>query len=339
MKVKFILFLLTVCVMLSGCVQTDKLIDGESSGNSSASVEELLPDWSNWADLRYSPGTAFNLWKDDKGTPMGETSNTKAVDGKLSIYTVFRFDLDNYNHKADANAVMLVAVNDVLCNFTHNGEQSKNGFLKISRPVNVQHTELLTVSDCNMSVGENEITVMCAVYFPTIGWSMADIITRKFQSDIEQKQSETFTFAAEDFSGIEFIKSSEMTETAANSFLSKSSDFTYNRISYDSHKHCSSIAYGSPISFEFINKDQKQKPVTRNAVCLVLKNGELIPAWNGEKLLEISFTDDDLGVRLPVSYELDKGEYAMMSFILFNMTEDKGSEVSHHMKILYCTDR
>lgn len=66
----------------------------------------------------------------------------------------------------------------------------------------------------------------------------------------------------------------------------------------------------------------KTKTLDRNVICLVMKNGELLPAWNGSELLQIEFTTDIISASLPITNTIENGEYALLSYFMFDIEND-----------------
>lgn len=351
MKLKCILLCLIMSTTLFGCASSEPLISGskaetqskteismesnseDSYINESTSSDKVVSsDWSNWADgsLSYPYGSTLNLLADTNGTLMFD-GTTKALDGTLSIYTAYALQLDNYPYEGEADMVMLVAVNDVLCEFNLNGEQSENGSLTVQRPVNTDITESLTINDCNLVVGENEVSVYIAVYFPQIGHVTINSLSRPFQSDTEQTQSHTVTLGVAELSGVTSLTVNQVNEQECNNLMSESSDFIYEQISFDSSKRCTTVAPGGITSYHFVNKRFDSVPEQRNSICLVLHNGKLIPAWNGSELLEIPFTKEDISINLPVVCEMKEGDYSFMTYVFFDLDDDSGLMYSERL--------
>lgn len=344
MKLKCILLCLVMSATLFGCASSEPLISesqAQTQSKTESSVESnsedsyidkstesdkaLLSDWSNWADgsLSYPYGSALNLFADTNGTLMFD-GTTQASDGTLSIYTFYALQLDDYPHEGEADMVMLVAVNDVLCEFDLNGEASTNGSLTASRAINTEIMESLTINDCNLVVGENEVSVYIAVYFPQIGHVTINSLSRPFQSATEQAQSHTVTLDVAELSGVTALTTNQIDEQEQYDLMNESSDFVYEQLSFDSSKRCTTIAPDSLTSYHFVNKRFDSVPEQRNSVCLVLHNGNLIPAWNGSQLLEIPFTNEDISIELPVVCEMKDGDYSFMTYVFFDLEDDSG---------------
>lgn len=351
MKLKRILLCFMMSTALFGCASSEPLISeskAETQSKTESSMESnsedaninestisdktVLSDWSNWADgsLSYPYGSALNLFADTNGTLMFD-GTTKALDGTLSIYTAYALQLENYPYEGEADMVMLVAVNDVLCEFNLNGEQSKNGLLTVQRSVNTDIVESLTMNDCNLVVGENEVSVYIAVYFPQIGHVTINSLSRPFQSDTEQTQSHTVTLDVAELSGVTSITINQVDEQERDNLMSESSDFIYEQISFDSSKRCTTIAPDGIASYHFVNKRFDSVPEQRNAICLVLHNGKLIPAWNGSELLEIPFTNEDISINLPFECEMKEGDYSFLTYVFFDFDDDSGLMYSERL--------
>ena len=128
-----------------------------------------------------------------------------------------------------------------------------------------------------------------------------------------------------DLPGTETLKASQVEKSQINDFLHESRDFKFDSIFFDEYKICTTIAPGSDLRFLEINTADQQSAEERTTINLILKNGELIPAWNGSPFLKIASKKEDLQYNLPVDYELKPGEYALMSCVRFDLNGDSSS--------------
>ena len=126
-----------------------------------------------------------------------------------------------------------------------------------------------------------------------------------------------------DLPGAETLKISQFEEAELNEKFHETSEFVYDMISYNDSNHCRTIDPNGDMYYKQINeREQEAMSEDRTVLCIVMKNGELIPAWNGSHLLRIASKKEDLQYNLPVDYELKPGEYALMSYTLFDLSLD-----------------
>lgn len=353
MRLKCVLLIMVMCITLAGCNSAEPLIsegsgeettqraiaDTDTQQNDEGTVgdKEVLEDWSNWCDgsLPYSYGSVLNLLakSDDDGElmPMLDDSN-KAVNGVLSVYVDYRLDLDNYPYEGKADMVMLVAVNDVLCNFTLDGKQSTNGRIVTNKTVNQQFTESLIINDCNLVAGENKVSVYIVTYYPQVGHYSTNCISRPFGSDITQTQSQLCTLDISELSGVSKVTADDVEYEQIDVLLGETSDFVYEKVYFDESRLCMTINKNM-IGYKFINKRYDFAPVQRDTVCLVLQNGELVPAWDGKELLSMPLTDEDISINLPISCEMEEGAYSLICFVFIDLEDD--AEMTWSERLFY----
>lgn len=316
-----------LCVCFTGCKTRQTLISegGATGEKGNKTYPTLAADWSNRTDpsLPSGPGGAFDLWADENGTIMFE--NVKAKDGKVEVFLRHRWDLEDGTVPGEVNITAVVTVNNTVCDFELGDQKSENGVLSVTRALNDVLTEALTVRGCNLVAGENELSVHMAVYFPQIGWTLVNSISRTFQSECTQEQSTEYTYEFAELQNGVVVTSDGKSEREIAAELQKSGNFVYDKISFDESRRCLTIARDGELAFEFVNcgfASEKKAP-ERDAIVLVLENGELLPAWDGESLLRLSLSEQDLSVKLPISMAKEQGKYALLNFVFFDLEDDR----------------
>lgn len=327
MKLKCILLSIFLCFSLIGCSSSDeKLINNDSAVISGETVtedntdikkdKEVLPDWSNWTkpSLSYPYGGSINLVADENKSIMN-TDSVKVIDGTLTVYMNYVNSLDNYEYVGSFRSTVVVIVNGKVCDFELDGVKSSMGRMIFEHEYETEYLEELTVSDCDFKKGENTISVLCANYYPQIGHSSGLYITKNFYSDIEKMQSRTLTVNASELTGVDFVNGEKVPV--------EPSDFIYEQISFDNSKRCTTVPQNGVNGIKLMNAlPGDTKTLNRNVICLVMKNGELLPAWNGSELLQIEFTTDIISASLPITNTIENGEYALLSYFIFDIEND-----------------
>ena len=313
------------------------------NGGDDYSFPTLAPDWSNWADgsMPGGYGGGINLWKsasgeetnsvDDVGRNVMLDGEVMANDGILDVFLKYSFTEEEYDGEKTMNTVVLVTVNDELCDFILGGSRSVNGLLIAEKPMDIDLVEALTVEDCNLVKGDNELAVHVAVYFPS-GHSWASSVSRTFVSEVEKECSTNYGFDIRTLDGSEVVTSEGKDEREIRYWLGKPTDFIYNKLSFDESKRCMTVGTDSEIKMSFPNQRRGEKePVARKTLLLVLRNGQPIGAWNGEIIGGLVLGEVDLNVTLPLTIEKKAGDYAHVSFVLFDGDNDMGTFVTERL--------
>lgn len=302
----------------------------------------LAPDWSNWADgsMPGAYGGGINLWKSvggDENNSVDAVVKNVMLDGEvtanngiLDVFLTYSFTEGEYDGEKTMNTVVLVTVNDELCDFVLDGKRSENGLLVTEKPMDTDLVEALTVEDCNLVKGENELAVHVAVYFPS-GHSFASSVSRTFVSEVEKESSTDYGFDVRTLAGSEVVTSEEKDDREIRHWLGKTGEFLYEKISFDESKRCMTVATDSEIKMSFPNRRGEKGTVTRKAIVLVLRNGQPIGAWDGETVGSLSLGEEDLNVTLPITVEMEAGDYAHLSFVLFDGEDDMGTTVTERL--------
>ncbi len=302
----------------------------------------LASDWSNWADgsMPGAYGGGINLWKSAgedssnsteaaiKNVIMDREVITK--DGTLEVFLKYSLTEGAYDGEKTMKAVVLVTVNDKICDFSLGGQVSENGLLIAEKPMDTDLVEALTIEDCNLMKGDNELAVHVAVYFPS-GHSFASSISRIFVSEVEQTCDADYGYDVRRLSGSVVETSEGKDDREIRSLLGKNTDFLYNKLSFNSSNRCMTVATDSEIQMSFPNQRGEQKPVSRQGIVLILKNGEPIGAWDGEIIGSLELSDTDLNVTLPITVGKEAKEYAHLSFVFFDGEEDTGTFVTEQL--------
>ncbi len=313
-----------------------------SGGGDDYPYPTLAPDWSNWADgsMPGGYGGGINLWKSNVKGNMNRTEEVvknvmldRAVttkDGTLDVFLNYSFTEGEYEGEKTMNAVVLVTVNDELCDFTLGGQKSENGLLIAEKPMGAELTEALSVEDCNLVKGDNELAVHAVVYYPS-GHASAASISRIFVSEVEQTCSTDYGYDVRELSGSEVVTSEGKDDREIRRWLGKTQDFLYEKISFEEAKRCTAVATDSEIKMSFSNTRGETGAVARQATVLVLENGQPIGAWDGEKIGSLVLGKEDLNVTLPITIEKKAEEYAHLTFVFFDMEYDTGTFVTERL--------
>ena len=313
-----------------------------SGGGDDYPYPTLAPDWSNWADgsMPGGYGGGINLWKSNVKGNMNRTEEVvknvmldRAVttkDGTLDVFLNYSFTEGEYEGGKTMNAVVLVTVNDELCDFTLGGQKSENGLLIAEKPMGAELTEALSVEDCNLVKGDNELAVHAVVYYPS-GHASAASISRIFVSEVEQTCSTDYGYDVRELSGSEVVTSEGKDDREIRWWLGKTQDFLYEKISFEEAKRCTAVATDSEIKMSFSNTRGETGAVARQATVLVLENGQPIGAWDGEKIGSLVLGKEDMNVTLPITIEKKAEEYAHLTFVFFDMEYDTGTFVTERL--------
>lgn len=296
----------------------------------------LAPDWSNrtGGEMPGAYGGWLNLWKSKGGVGtdwekkvLGNVMLDREViteDGTLEVFLNYSFTEGEYVGEKTMKTVILVTVNDEICDFTLDGQKSEKGILITEKPMGKVLTEALSVEACDLVKGDNELAVHAAVYYPS-GFATAVSISRIFVSEVEQTYNVDYSYDVKELSGSEVVTSEGKDDREIRSWLGKNTDFLYNKRSFNSSNRCMTVAADSEIKMSFPNQRGDEKPVVRQGIVLVLKNGEPIGAWDGELLGRLTLTEEDLNVTLPITVEKEAEEYAHLVFVFFDADSDVGT--------------
>lgn len=312
-----------------------------SGGGDKYPFPTLAPDWSNWADgsMPGGYGGGMNLWKSNDRDSNRTEEIVKNVmsdrevttkDGTLDVFLNYSFTEGEYQGKETMKTVMLVTVNDEICDFTLDGQKSENGLLITEKPMGAELTEALSVEDCDLVKGDNELAVHVAVYYPS-GHTSAASISRIFVSEVEQTCGVDYGCDVRELNGCEVVTSEGKDDREIRHWLGKTTDFLYEKLSFDSSKRCMTVTTGSEIEMSFPNQRGDKEPTARQAIVLVLKNGQPIGAWDGEIIGSLVLGEEDLNVTLPITIEKKAGDYAHLTFVFFDTGNDGGTFVTERL--------
>ncbi len=302
----------------------------------------LAPDWSNWADgsMPGAYGGGINLWKragGDEANSVGAVCENVMLDGEvttsdgiLDVFLTYSFTEGEYDGEKTMNTVVLVTVNDEICDFVLGGKQSENGLLVTEKSMDTDLVEALTVENCSLVKGDNELAVHVAVYFPS-GHSFASSVSRTFVSEVEKESSTNYGVDARTLVGGEVVTSDGKDDREIRHWLGRTRDFLYEKISFDESRRCMTVATDSEIKMSFPNRRGEEGAAARKAIVLVLRNGQPIGAWDGETVGCLSLEEEDLNVTLPITVEKEAGDYAHLSFVLFDGEDDMGTVVTERL--------
>ena len=302
----------------------------------------LAPDWSNWADgsMPGGYGGGINLWKssgedfagseEEVGKHIMLDGEVLADDGVLDVFLKYSFTEGEYDGEETMNTVVLVTVNDEICDFVLGDKRSENGLLVTEKSMDTDLVEALSVEDCNLVKGDNELAVHVAVYFPS-GHSFASSVSRIFVSEVEKECSTNYGCEVGALSGSEVVTSEGKDDREIRHWLGKTRDFLYEKISFDESKRCMTVGTDSAIKMSFPNTRGETGAVARQAMVLVLKNGQPIGAWDGEKIGSLVLGKEDLNVTLPITIEKKAEEYVHLTFVFFDMEYDTGTFVAERL--------
>lgn len=285
-------------------------------------------------------GGGIELWKSSGGDEKNSADTVAknimsdreviSKDGTLDVFLNYSFTAGEYKGKETMNTVVLVTVNDEICDFTLDGQASENGLLVTEKPMGEELTEALSLKDCSVVEGENELAVHVAVYFPCgHTWAASDSCI--FVSEVEKNAGTEYGYDVEALAGCEVATSEGKDDREIRSLLGKNTEFRYDKISFNSANRCMTVATDSEIKMSFPNQRGEQKSVARQGIVLVLKNGEPVGAWDGEVIGKLALTEEDLNVTLPITVEKEAGEYAHLTFVFFDADSDADNFFSEQL--------
>lgn len=304
-----------------------------SGGGDDYPFPTLAPDWSNRTseEMPGAYGGWFNLWKSrgGVGTDWEKKVLSNAMldrevtteDGTINVFLNYSFTEDEYKGEKTMKTVILVTVNDEICDFTLDGQMSEKGLLITEKPMGKELTEALSVEKCNLVKGDNELAVYAAVYYPS-GFVTATSISRIFVSEVEQTCSADYGYDVRELSGSEVVISEGKDEREIRSWLGKNTEYLCEKISFDSSNRCITAAADSEIKLSFPNQRGDKGAAARKAIALVLKNGQPIGAWDGETIGSLVLSEEDLYITLPITIEKEAEEYTYLTFVFFDTDYD-----------------
>lgn len=341
---------LCACLLLTACGRTAPPLIGSEAAHDSAPLQTSAPDasepeapatlaadWSNWVDgsLPYSYGCRMNLLVPEQSTdgltPMvGAAANLSG--DPVSVWVNYTIELDGYSVPGDARMTCLVSVNGQLCDFTLDGRQSDGGILTKQTAINTEHLENLVIEDCTIQAENNTLTFYLIAYFPQRGRMTASPITRTFTSETVKTQSSAITYP-DSADGLKIINAADITQDEREALLKESSNFRIQQLRFEEMKNCSHVAADSPTAYRYISRDNTTDEPAANStlLCAVLRNGEPIPAFGGNPLLQIPVTADLICAEIPFQAGLQAGEYSHITFLIF----DEANNVDHYSEKLY----
>ena len=214
--------------------------------------------------------------------------------------------------------------NDKLCDFALDDAKSNNGILSTEAAVNEDIISTLKVSDCNLNVGENKISVILSAYYPQIGHSDAIQIIRQFKTTGSQKQTKIYPAADRYEDSISYTVDSD------ESVLNESSNYSFaqNRFDYG----CSYINIGTDIGYRFINcDDSRENAVSRNVLCMAFVNGNPIELFNQNHYAILPLSQSDYAFDFPLIKLENKNEYTYISFLTVDLDEEGKENIAEHL--------
>lgn len=329
MKKYILLGVFSLSVLFAGCSEKKTLLldeGNEQQLSETTPYPTLAPDWSNWAAGSVSSpfGAAVNLYdKNEAIFGIGTVITGDTIEAKLG----YRLDLDEYKEYGEAQTVVIVTMNDMVCEFQLDGKQSEGGALSVKREINEEKMESLLVTDCNLKEGENELAVHMAVHFPQIGHSSVLSISRTFQAEKSRIQTATGLCGTENELEFTMTTSEGMDERRIKAEITKGSKLYYEQLSFDSSKRCTTVPCDGDFGFELRNNSGTtgDTPAQREFLVLAMKDGKLIPIQGDKKFYMCSLTEQELCMKIPMELNGEPGEYALISLLLFDMRMDGAS--------------
>lgn len=329
MKKYILLGVLSLSVLFAGCSEKKPLLSEEKNEvqeTETTPFPTMAPDWSNWTDSSISSpfGAALNLYdKEDAVFGMGTVMTGDTVEAKLG----YCLAIDDYKEYGEAQTVVIVTVNDMVCEFQLDGKQSEGGALSVKREINQDKMESLLVTDCNLKEGENELAVHMAIYFPQIGHSSVLSISRTFQTETSRIQIATGLCGTENELEFTVTTSDGMDERGIKAEITKGSKLYYEQLSFDSSRRCTTVPCDGDFGFELRNNSGAtgDTPAQREFLVLAMRDGKLIPIQGDKNFYMCSLTEQELCMKIPMEVEGEPGEYALISLLLFDMRMDGDS--------------
>ena len=325
MKLKLISLVLTAALALTACaskqplvsdtdstqpVQTEQTTVAETTSQpSAASSGSSLPDTAKWAGLGQPyPGGSINLL-DAQGKMLMPTSQIAA---SQPVFTLsYRFDLDGFDDD-EVQVYIIAAIGGEVCDLELAGEKSTGGMLCVPKVLGREYKETLKITDCGLKKGSGEIAVCMIGFCDKVGRAAVIQINKEFCSDSDRKQQNRILAP-------DRCEQYVICENADKNELFKSSNFEFEKGSYDEEKNLTTVAKGTKLFYRYINaNDERNAALDSDILLIVLKNGKPMKLFGGRDKAVLPLTHNDYSVLLPID-ELNESGYAKYQMCLFRL--------------------
>ncbi|MBQ8120179.1 MAG: hypothetical protein IJ172_05335 [Ruminococcus sp.] len=342
MKVKKVLLLLTAAITLTACSKPEPLVSGidsssisetqtsvqqttvsqTTSADSAEKSDRLLPDLSNWAQVRTFPGVSINLFDMNDSVIL---PSTLIKGGRVEMQICYTFELnDNRFDGEDAWLYILAAVNGELCDFEIAGQKSTNGILSCTASLGIDHKQTLTISDCTLKSENNTVGVYMAVYSAQVGGCQQIAIARQFKSDTQKTQSKEILAPSRYEQYIKYTQDDKHE-------LSLSHNFEFEKGEFDEHKMQTTVPKGTKLQFRYINSNpERTAALDADLLVIVLKNGKPIKLFSGEEKALLPLTQKDFSALIPIE-TLDSGGSQLFNICIFDLSDEIGGHASERL--------
>lgn len=313
---KRLLFAALILLLLCGCGKHEPLLPENSSPSLSptgqAKKGSLLPDYSNWGDgsLSSPRGVSINLFYDtDSGRKIFALTPPTVTDSVNAILH-YRIDLDAFSEPEAAEVTFFVAVNGTLCDFFLGQDASSSGYLRKNVAVNQEIEESISIPECPLVCGQNQLSIVLFVYYPQIGRSIPGKLVVPFFSETERPGQGYSKKAVHENSSLVFHSPSEENISFASGGLL--------REQYKL-KEDSSAAIIPPQDTLWVrinNKSEDGKVVGNECSVLIVAyaNGKPLP-FQEDTCLFLSLSPEDILIDFPLNFARSSGTLNLLNIM------------------------
>lgn len=335
---KIMISLVLSSFSLTACGTTSEtLIDLNSSVDSAfvddASSAEITAE-NNYddpfADIEHGTVYGIGLFSemDEDGNPLPQDPDALPFQNNVLDLTLYRrIQTEETPENGMCHAIMMMAVNGNLYDFSVDGKSSTNGILEIDIPASQDIYSSFQATDLPAQKGDNHF-LLCMIVpeEKSMSHGLAQY-SGTFHSDTAGEGKPPVSPTPE--SSIQNIqtdttdgKTKAQIENPNGGMLRMydESDF----LSYDEEDCRYKVKQATQFYFELPNTNQTMAPSNRSGVCLATYDGKPLSLWNGSPLAEISMQDTELMKRIPLTNELKPGEKCQIGCIYFDLTNDAG---------------
>ncbi len=298
---------------------TEQMQTKQTSANDAqqTTVERLSDNMLNWNKVVSNTGAGgvVNILEKtdgDKYEPLSE--KTVMQGGKVEAVLFCNIHLGGYESNEKVDVYYFVTVNGKLCEFELGGKKSSGGILCTQKPLNTDLRDVLTVTDCDLTKGENKLNIMYVTYYPQIIYGYPTKLEKSFSSDTQTRQSKIIETPQ---------RYSDMLRYSQDkSELSKSTNFVFKQLKYDQDADWSEVSAGTDIGIKLINIDVNMTgSKKRDMLVCVMQNGKPIKLANGKKYLFLSLEQTDCSVEIPLTTLSQSGNHEYLTVCFFDMSD------------------
>ena len=207
---------------------------------------------------------------------------------------------------------IIAAIGGEVCDLELAGEKSTGGMLCVPKVLGREYKETLKITDCGLKKGSGEIAVCMIGFCDKVGRAAVIQINKEFCSDSDRKQQNRILAP-------DRCEQYVICENADKNELFKSSNFEFEKGSYDEEKNLTTVAKGTKLFYRYINaNDERNAALDSDILLIVLKNGKPMKLFGGRDKAVLPLTHNDYSVLLPID-ELNESGYAKYQMCLFRL--------------------